>query len=250
MPDKRVERIPPLGILAGGRGTRLFGPRGGCKPLVSVGGRPLIDFVLTEASRHGIKRVCAAVNEDDVGLLTVLRNDRRFEEIELVYPAATGTMEAVRALADALGTEDFFISTADVIAPAGVFAQLELRLRSARLAGSEPLAVFLGSRWVHDDDPIWIEADAAGVILRYGKRIRPAPLVFGNLRLCSPGLLTAIATIDHSVVGTDTQLMAAVLAAVPGRFLVTEIARVFDVDDADDIRLAETNLRALDARSK
>lgn len=235
---------PPLGIFASGRGTRLFGPNGGCKALTPIAGKPLIEYVLTEAHGHGVRQVYVVVNPDDVELMAYLDKDIRFEQVTIIQVEASGTMKAVTALIDLLGDNVFFLSTCDMIAPAGVFALLENKLQHALDKGLDPLIVFLASTWFNDNNPIWIEPNHLDIVLRYGKGIPPAPLVFGNMRLCNATLKAAVASVKREGIITDTQLMSAILSSMPGRFIVTEAPdRIFDVDDRSDVTLVEHYLQ-------
>src|SRR5882724_3311250 len=58
-------------FLVGGLGTRLHSlTAGNAKPLLDVGGRPFLDYLLDEASRHGIKRalLLCGYRADDIML--------------------------------------------------------------------------------------------------------------------------------------------------------------------------------------
>ena len=55
MPDALV---PQAAILVGGKGTRLGALTAATpKPLLEVGGRPFLDWLLDEVARHGIPRI-------------------------------------------------------------------------------------------------------------------------------------------------------------------------------------------------
>jgi NDP-sugar pyrophosphorylase family protein len=47
----------PVFVLAGGRGERLAGVAEGPKPLIEVGGRPFLTYLLEALARHGLRRV-------------------------------------------------------------------------------------------------------------------------------------------------------------------------------------------------
>ncbi len=226
-----------MGILAGGKGTRLFGPRGGTKALVKVGDRPLIDFVLSEAARAGIVRLAIAAREDDHELTEFLANDTRFDDVTFIATNGVSTLDGVLALNRTLGSEDHLLSTCDVISPPGALRRLIEEGR--KLARSGCLVLFLASDYVHDDAPIWIHTTDSGAISAYGKRIRPSRLVFGHIRWVSRHLQDVLRELDTSSVTTDTELMALLVREQPERLWALRDGSIIDVDSPSDIEIAK-----------
>ena len=96
-------------LLIGGMGTRLGErTRETPKPLLPVGGRPFLDWLIDEVRRHGI---------DDVLLLAGFRSERVVEALDgtagvrmLVEPEPLGTGGALRFAADELDDRFFFLN--------------------------------------------------------------------------------------------------------------------------------------------
>ena len=102
-------------FLVGGLGSRLRGLTSErAKPMLDVGGRPFLDYLLDEASRYGIKRALLLCGYR-AGDLTSIYNGRtiRGMRIETVVEASpAGTAGALALAADRLD-EDFFLVNGD-----------------------------------------------------------------------------------------------------------------------------------------
>jgi D-glycero-D-manno-heptose 1,7-bisphosphate phosphatase len=97
-------------ILVGGKGTRLGKLTADTpKPLVPVGGRPFLDWLLEEVARHGIPRITLLAGHfgDQIAARYHGTSVRGAEVEVLVEPAPLGTGGALRLFADRL--EDRFL---------------------------------------------------------------------------------------------------------------------------------------------
>ncbi len=114
------ERLAPVCILAGGRGTRLGElVRGTPKPLLSVAGEPFLFHQLRLLRRHGARRVVLCVDylghqiEKTVG-------DGRMLDLEVSYvrdhTGSSGTAGAIRGALSVLGDE-FLVLYGDTYLP-------------------------------------------------------------------------------------------------------------------------------------
>lgn len=102
-------------FLVGGLGTRLRGlTEGTAKPLLEVGGRPFLDYLLDEASRYGIKRalLLCGYRAGDLTRAYAGRTVRgmRVDTVAETFPA--GTAGALALAADRLD-ERFFLVNGD-----------------------------------------------------------------------------------------------------------------------------------------
>jgi histidinol-phosphate phosphatase family protein len=100
-----ADRVLQAVILVGGKGTRLGALTADVpKPLVPVGGRPFLDWLLEEVARHGIPRITLLAGH--LGAQIAARYDGqnvRGARIEvLVEPEPRGTGGALRLFADRL----------------------------------------------------------------------------------------------------------------------------------------------------
>ena len=96
-------------FLVGGLGSRLQELTGGtAKPLVDVGGRPFLDYLLDEASRHGLSRalLLCGYRADDLVAAYNGRTIRGMTIETVVEPTPAGTAGALALAADRL--DDWF----------------------------------------------------------------------------------------------------------------------------------------------
>ena len=84
-------------FLVGGLGTRLQDlTRQTAKPMLPVGGRPFLDYLLEEAARHGVKRalLLCGYKADDLGQAYAGRMVRGMRVETAVEPSPAGTAGA------------------------------------------------------------------------------------------------------------------------------------------------------------
>lgn len=102
-------------FLVGGLGTRLQGLTDGtAKPLLHVGGRPFLDYLLEEAARHGVRRALLLCGHraSDVTLAYDGRTIRGMRVDTAVETAPAGTAGALALAVDRLD-EQFFLVNGD-----------------------------------------------------------------------------------------------------------------------------------------
>jgi len=98
--------MPPVCILAGGRGTRLGGRvRKVPKPILTVAGRPFLLHQLELLSRYGITAVVVSVGYLGEQIVQVIGTERYGISIAYSFdsPALDGTLGAVKRAAHLLG---------------------------------------------------------------------------------------------------------------------------------------------------
>jgi D-glycero-D-manno-heptose 1,7-bisphosphate phosphatase len=102
-------------FLVGGLGSRLHGLTSDkAKPMLDVGGRPFLDYLLDEASRYGIKRALLLCGYR-AGDLTAIYKGRTFRGMlidTVVEASPSGTAGALALAADRLD-EQFFLVNGD-----------------------------------------------------------------------------------------------------------------------------------------
>ena len=106
-------------ILAGGEGRRLRSVTGGAlpKPMVSIAGKPVLEYLLLNLRRNNITEICITLrtlpevitgyfkNGDDLGLSLHYR----------IESAALGTAGSVASCRDFVGDEDFLVCCGDAL---------------------------------------------------------------------------------------------------------------------------------------
>ncbi len=125
-------------ILAGGQGSRLHSVTGGQipKPMVSVGGKPVMEYLLVTLRRNGITDICVTLRTlpevitayfgtgDDIGVHLSYR----------IEDKALGTAGAVAACADLVGEEDFLVCCGDALLDCELSPLQELHKKSGAVA--------------------------------------------------------------------------------------------------------------------
>lgn len=159
--------------MAGGRGTRLF-PHTAIlpKPLVPVGGKPVLERLLLHLRRHGVRSVILAVHH----LHELIR--RHFGDgaalgMDIAYAVEEtplGTCGALGALLDRVA-DDFIVANGDVLTDLDVTALLAHH----RAQGAD--ATIAAARRRHRIDYGVLDIDPAGRLLEYREKPQSDTLV-------------------------------------------------------------------------
>jgi NDP-sugar pyrophosphorylase family protein len=222
------------GIIAAGQGIRLRADGYQMsKPMVPIGGRPLLGLTLDRFRAAGIRRLTIIINEAATDCREWLRDHTTDFDLDLVVRTTPSSCASFQIVAGRLAGTPAVITTTDSVMPADDFCSFVQS--AARLA---PRAMALGlTDHVDDENPLWATLDAAGQIRRLGgshgthvtagvywlppQRPPEAPNSFARLRDYLGWLVT-----EHP----------------PVRGIV--LPRVFDIDRARDIAAAEAELGA------
>ena len=131
------------GVIAAGRGDRLRAGTPALKPLVEVGGRALIDRVLTSIAEAGARDVVVIVNEDSLAVRDHVAGRAWPFAIRWIVETTPSSMHSflrvVETLAERGDEGPFLVSTVDTVAPPGAFARFaaeRVRARGGRHAGA------------------------------------------------------------------------------------------------------------------
>ena len=125
-------------ILAGGDGTRLRSVTGGLipKPMVSVAGRPVLEYLLLTLRRNNVTDICLTLRTlpevitdyfrdgDDLGVKLHYR----------IEDAPLGTAGAVAACRDFVGDEDFLVCCGDALLDCELQPLMDCHRRNRALA--------------------------------------------------------------------------------------------------------------------
>ena len=218
------------GIIAAGEGSRLRAdgfvvP----KPMVTVGGVPLIETVIGNFVAAGITSLVVIVNEDERECARWL--EARFHALDLTCIVKT-TPSSLRSFAEVVsvpGRGRMLVSTVDAWCPAGDF------VRFVEAARRHPVArTVLGlTPFVADENPLRATMDGGGRITALGGD--GGALVTAGLYLVSERVRAVAPDARH---GRLREFLASLVAE--GEPLYGEIIpRVVDVDRAEDVALAE-----------
>lgn len=220
-------------VLAGGRGTRLFGPEGGSKGLYPLNGRPLIDYSLATIRQAGVDEIALVVREEDHELRS------RYPDFAQILDLGEGTLSAILAAAEyAVGRRaGAIISSCDLVcAPGAAKALVDCSSRNPEWSACFGITLI-----ANDQTPIWVHTNHSGQIVDYGKGIRSSVYAFASIRFAKHNFLKLILARSKSVssdVNTDTKLMRQLILSEKVVVGAIDIGQAIDVDDDVDAKTA------------
>ncbi len=119
-------RMDTAVILAAGRGTRMGALTAATpKPLLEVGGRPLIEHALRGAADAGLRRAIVVVGHLGEQIQKVLGTGARFG-LDLLYrrqETADGTARALLLAENVIGPAPFLLGWGDIVVPREFYAR-------------------------------------------------------------------------------------------------------------------------------
>jgi len=223
-------RIVSGAVIAAGEGSRLK-DLGVPKPLVEIGGTPLIAHVLENFEAAGIASAAVIFNESERDCEAFVRE--RFPRLvtSIRIKSTRSSLESYREILAAAPPGRLLVSTVDAFCPRKDFVRF-VRRAEALPADATVLAV---TRYVHDEKPLWVnlarghegrvsaiggsrgDAVTAGIYV-FPENVRRLawPADLGRLR----EYLAWLAREDHPIEAL-------------------EIEKVVDVDRAEDVAAAE-----------
>jgi NDP-sugar pyrophosphorylase family protein len=234
----RVSTVSAIrgGIIAAGEGSRLRadGFRVS-KPMVQVGGRPLIDHALDRFRAAGIRKVTVVINEASDDCRQWLKAHAGDFDLEMIVRSTPSSYATFRLVADRLVDGPAVVTTVDAILPVD---QFRIFVTSASRFPDD--AVVLGvTGHVDDENPLWVTLDTSnGRIRRIGG---------SNGSHVTAGLYWLPAKRPAAPAADFARLRDYLGALVAGEQPVYGIALpcVFDIDRARDVAAAESAVSGL-----
>lgn len=239
------------GVIAAGRGSRL---RGGShalkKPLVPVGGRPLIDHVIDSIEDAGASEVCVIINEDSLAVRDHVSSAHRRLAVRWIVESTPSSMHSflrvLETLAEPDDTDPVLISTVDTVAPHGAYrgfvAEAAPMFASGAAEGGRRPAVVLAVTTVDGDDaPLLVRLEGASV-LALGGPAAPSSCATAGYYLVSPLVLREADAARRDGLGALRAFFARLLAnghSIAG----VAVPQSIDVDRPVDVDAAEHLLK-------
>lgn len=222
-------------ILAAGEGSRLR--RDGWslpKPLVPVGGVPLIEGVVRNLAAAGVAPVTIIVNDTGRPCVEWLR--ARFPDLDLRFIVKTtaSSFESFTEIAAMQAAGSVLLSTVDAWCQPEGFVRF---VEAARRRGPEA-TVLAVTPLVADDSPLWIDLDPSGRVRSVGGA--KGPLVTAGIYLLSARALWARPPARPRRFREFLGWLHDWEEPMFGEVMET----VVDVDRAQDVELAEACVRA------
>lgn len=232
-----------MGIIAAGRGERLA--MGGIltpKPLVPVGGRPLIARVIDAAAGLGVSSVACIINELNPVVGDYLRSTRWPVPLELVVKTTASSMESLFCLAPHLTGEPFVLSTVDVVFGAQVFERFVMEAR--RLEDS--MGALALTSHVDDEKPLWVSVDSRNRITAMGDAARNSGTVTAGFYYFRPEIFSEIEVARKMGFNALRQFLGHLIdSGYPLQGVM--VPKTIDVDVPGDIEKAEAYLKEVNS---
>ncbi|HUY28330.1 MAG TPA: NDP-sugar synthase [Candidatus Binataceae bacterium] len=220
-------------IVAAGRGERLRATTGDSipKPLVEVGGVPMLVRQVRAMLAAGADQVLAVINRETAALVGAFEMP---PELTIIVRDTASSMETLLTLGESLRPGHFLLATVDAILPPEEFERFALKARAASEAGAcdGALAVV---KWRGDKQPLFTHVTPAGLIQELGAR--PAPIVTAGVYW----LPTAIFALGDDARARKLGAMRALLAMILAqgfRLRAIEVTGAIDIDEAADLEAA------------
>ena len=215
-------------VIAAGEGSRLK-ELGVAKPLVEVGGVPLIAHVLGNFEAAGITAAAVIFNEDAKDCAAYVRE--RFGRLvsKIVVKTTRSSLESFREILAVAPSGRLLVSTVDAYCPREDFVRFVRR--AEELASSATVLAVTG--YVHDEKPLWVTMTRSGRVTvvggASGDAVTAGIYVFPEKvrRLGIPPSLGRLRDFLAWLARSDEPIEA------------VEIPKVVDVDRAEDLAEAE-----------
>lgn len=173
------------GVIAAGQGARLRAS-GPLKPLVDVGGRPLIARVLASIAEAGASDVAIIINDTSTAIRDRMSAERWPFRIQWIVRTTPSSMHSFLLVLETLagqGNDPVLISTVDTLAPPGTFARFVAEAR----AHDADVTLALTSL-VDDEKPLRVAVDGRRVTA-IGAAAAASPLATAGYYFVSPRVL-------------------------------------------------------------
>lgn len=233
-------------IIAAGEGSRLAQEGIGVpKPLVTVGGEPLIDRLLRIFLANDATEVCVICNErmKEVGRHLEAIRDAGQLPLRLVVKSTPSSMHSMWELSPWLGDEPFILTTVDTIFREAEFADYVKAFR--RMVDEGTADGLMGvTDFVDDEKPLYVAVDEAMVITGFLDQCAPhsSPVtphyVSGGIYGLTP---LSLLTLQRAIERGESRMrnFQRALIADGLRLRAWTFSKVLDIDHASDIRQAE-----------
>jgi NDP-sugar pyrophosphorylase family protein len=227
------------GIIAAGKGERFA--RVGVsipKPLLSVGGEPLIARAIRAAASLRVTSIACIVNDLNPAVANFLRSGSWPVPLELVIKTTASSMESLFSLAPLLSDEPFLLFTVDAVFR---FKTLETFFVKA-CAFKDAQGVLALTRFIDDEKPLWIRVDGHHKIVAMGETARPSRYVTAGFYYFRPDIFEMMSSAQSNRVNALREFLSFLMEKNDSLYGVP-VAKTVDVDYPADIEKAERYLK-------
>jgi NDP-sugar pyrophosphorylase family protein len=228
-------------IIAAGEGSRLRAEGISVpKPLVPVGGVPLIERILRTFIRTGISRAACIINEQSVEVRDYVDGLNLPIAMSWVVKTTPSSMHSLLELAPYLQDDRFLCTTVDPIFPAAEFDSYVGYAAGVPETTDGILAV---TRFVDDENPLYVTMADDRRILQFSKTDE-SPWVTGGLYVFSPAIFRE----KDIVLAKGMNRLRNFLSHLVSKNYRIEgypFSTIVDVDHLHDIQVAEKLLNEI-----
>lgn len=222
------------GIIAAGLGERLCAAGVTTpKPLLPVGGQPLIARAIATARAAGASSVACIINNETTQVRRFLDEHDFGIPLEIVQRTTANSAESFLALRPMLEQAPFLLLTVDAVIAEAAITALVARGRSLPQA-----AGVLGiTATIDDEKPLWVEVDATHRIRTLGDPAR-ARFVTAGVYFLHP----VVYAVADAVAPRPWKALRVLLASILARghpLYGYDVGVAIDVDRPEDIAAAE-----------
>jgi choline kinase len=233
-------------IIAAGRGERLRDAVADLpKPLVELGGEPMLARQARAMLGVGASPIVAVINSETASLMSG-RQATMPRELSIMVRDTANSMESLFALGEVLTPGMFLLATVDAVLPALELARFVEESRS-KLAHPEDRSVagmLAVTRWRGDRKPLFADVTNDGLISRLGgdeTRVVTAGVYLLPTRIFA--LIEAARSANPPIQALRSFLGMLIEHGIP--LGAIEVAGAIDVDEAADLDAARRAIREM-----
>jgi len=213
----------------------MFGPDGGNKAMARVGAGHLVDYVVREV--EGLSPVKTIVLAGNGDLATPGRVQAlTASPVETIRSPSDGTGPGVRRLLAASASKLIALTTCDLAARTGSLTSFFNAALPLVLVDQPRCVVAVSPLDEGDPAPIYVHTHGNHVV-DYGKLAPWSRQSFAGARLMNSSFALAILGFPNQV-GTDTEMMSALVHADRSAVHAISVPDLFDVDNLDSLKRA------------
>ena len=204
------------------------------KPLVPIGGVPMIERIIAIASDCGMERFTCIINEESADLREFLFTRKLPLSGQIIVRSTPSSMHSLFALAPYLADGLFCLATVDSVFAAQEFHGF-IKSAAARQQSDGVLAV---TGYIHDEKPLCVALDDAQRILAFSDHAEGYRWATGGLYVFSPNIFRAM---DDALASGTVRLRNFLRLLLQRNYRLHgyPFSKIVDVDHSDDIREAE-----------
>ena len=232
-------------IIAAGEGSRLSQEGIALpKPLVRIGGEPMIDRLLRIFKENGAEETVIIVNQlhpQTEAHVRELMDDGRFGPIRLVVKTTPSSMHSFFELSPYLSDAPFCLTTVDTI-----FREQEFSEYIAAFKASPEDGMMAVTDFIDDEKPLYVGTDEQLNITAFNDTCQGDTYISGGIYCLKP---KAITTLHRCMAEGQSRMRNFQRGLVEDglRLKAYPFSKILDVDHAGDIEKAEVFLKGIGA---